>query len=265
MLANSAHRIALTLALAGLALTGASSASASPLLVTDGGFESPVVSGVSDLGDGQVFGGWHVVGSVDVVDGQWQNTEGNQSVDLNGVGPGAIYQDVPTIPGHSYTLAFDYAGNPYGDPGLKEMQVKWNGQVENTESIDTTGNDSTDMGWIHRSYGSLAASTGVTTRVEFDSYQTDGEYGPTLDAVSLVDNGPASAAPACAAAGNCNWNLANDAYQNMTGIPSNPLPDSLGDQNVWSYREGGDYVGACRATSAPHGIGADQCPRVLRR
>ena len=60
-------------------------------------------------------------GSIDLIGGTWQAARGQQSVDLSGETAGAIYQDLPTVPGRRYRLRFALAGNPAGAPADKQL------------------------------------------------------------------------------------------------------------------------------------------------
>ncbi|HZN64500.1 MAG TPA: choice-of-anchor C family protein [Tepidisphaeraceae bacterium] len=155
----------------------------SPNVLTGGGFESPPVAGqFQTFGAGQQMGSWTVEsGSVDLVAG-WQDAEGNQSVDLSGAGAGAIYLDLATVPGQNYVLRFAMAGNPEAGPAVKQMAVDFGGVRVAEPTFDTTGRNTSNMGWTRPGY--LVTATGTTTRVRFASL-TGGTAGPMLDDVSL--------------------------------------------------------------------------------
>jgi choice-of-anchor C domain-containing protein len=165
-------------------------------LVTNGGFEDPTVQntnlGFDTYTVGQDFGGWHVSsGSVDLIGSYWTPSEGSQSLDLNGTGPGTIaQQSIATTPGASYLLLFDMAGNPVQGPPIKNMRVWWGTQSFDF-SFDTRGYSTTSMGW--KTYWVLLKATGFTTDLSFQSTTADSPYcGPALDNVQLyaVPEGP---------------------------------------------------------------------------
>jgi choice-of-anchor C domain-containing protein len=152
-------------------------------VVTNGDFEVPNAgSSFVTYRAGQTFGGWVVEsGSVDHVGRLWQAANGNQSVDLSGEGAGAIYQDLPTIPGQTYLLRFAMAGNPEGGPAIKRIEIWWDTTLVDTLSFDTTGRSKSSMGWVYHEY-TVVATTNVT-HLRFKSL-TSGAFGPALDDVS---------------------------------------------------------------------------------
>ena len=85
-----------------------------PVAVDNHSFETPVVaSGAQLVEQGETLGAWEVTqGSVDLVSDLWQAQEGRQSLDLTGVSPGAIAQDLTTVVGQRYAIVFSLAGNP---------------------------------------------------------------------------------------------------------------------------------------------------------
>jgi choice-of-anchor C domain-containing protein len=151
-------------------------------VVTNGDFEVPNAgSSYVIYKAGQTFGGWMVEsGSVDQ-GGTWQVANGNQSVDLSGEGTGAIYQDLSTIPGQTYLLRFAMAGNPYGGPAVKRMEIWWGNTLVDTLSFDITGRSTSSMGWVYHEYTVVA--TANVTRLRFKSL-TSGTFGPALDDVT---------------------------------------------------------------------------------
>src|SRR3954462_9997949 len=86
-------------------------------LLVNGGFEQPQVPTGSDsltisFESPAQLAGWSVAGTVDVVRGSWQPSEGAQSLDLNGFSPGTIVQSFATTPGVRYRLSFAYGDSP---------------------------------------------------------------------------------------------------------------------------------------------------------
>jgi choice-of-anchor C domain-containing protein len=163
-----------------------------PNLVVNGSFEEPVVSSgdIAIYYAGSSFSGWTVQeGSIDLIGYLfWQADDGVQSVDLTGnCSTGAIYQDLTTIPLQAYSLSFALAGNPGGDPAVKEMEVYWGTQLVDTLTFDVTGRTYTSMGWGQHQYSVVASTT--TTRLLFRSL-TGGCQGPALDSVSVIEAEP---------------------------------------------------------------------------
>lgn len=166
-------------------------ASASPFnLVADGGFEEPAISGdfttyyaTTQMGD------WTITnGSVDLIHSYWTPSEGAQSLDLSGYTPGTIAsQTITTVPGGSYLLMFDMAGNPDRSYN-KTMDVLWNGGTVLSPTFVQDGHSRTSMGWT--TYSVLVHATGATSTVGFKSTTPAAAndlaaFGPALDNVRL--------------------------------------------------------------------------------
>lgn len=161
-------------------------------LIENGGFELPVVP------DGSLetyfapasFPGWNVeFGGLDITDTSFfSSAEGKQSVDLNALDSGGVYQDVVTMPGESYRLRFKFGantvriGNPETMPLVKVMEVLWGTNSLATLSLDVTGLSPTDAGWQEYSY--IVTGSG-SDRVTFRSL-SGGHAGPAVDEVSLA-------------------------------------------------------------------------------
>ena len=247
-------------ALLALGAPGAFASSPSPELAVNGSFESPNVGGGDGsmalwaYGPGEGPPGWHAGGNgLHLFGADWQAYDGHQSLMLASQGgAGSVYQDVPTVPGHAYQVKFAMAAN--GDPGCidatAQLQVKWNGQGQDSPAFSRSGTSFQNMGWVVHTYTFSGDSSGSTTRLEFVSLTTPsagepGSCGPAIDGVSVTDTSAREAPPACAAAGNCNWDLAHEFESNATGsAPSNPFSDSYGYHDTWMLRRGGDDQGA---------------------
>ena len=213
-------------------------------LITDGDFQSPDVGvgtdGETDLGSPgsgiyeyytsgaapavpvqgpTIDGVWQVLsGSVEVLGAdtnvtspqsagpfQWIPYEGTQSLDLDGVSPGTIQQNIPTVAGQQYTLTFALAGNPGQNP-TKTVQVTA-GASSQTFTFDITGKTPTNMGWTLETM--VFTATGATTGVTFASLDDSSiSAGPALDAISVVANPTASQGNLTTAASNYQTNLA---------------------------------------------------------
>lgn len=160
-------------------------------LVDNGDFEVPDAGpSYRTYRTGQTFGGWTVEsGSVDQKGPFWQAASGQQSIDLNGNEVGALYQDVPTVPGQSYRLRFAMAGNPDVKgafecaAGVKQMVFGWGGSVGETLAFDTTGQTSTNISWVY--YEHTFVAPGARARLEFRSETRAGRCGAMIDNVSL--------------------------------------------------------------------------------
>ena len=163
------------------------------VVVDNHGFETPfVASGAQLTPQGEMIGAWEVTqGSVDVVaEDLWQPKEGRQSLDMTGVSPGAIAQDLATVADQEYTIRFALAGNPAPGcgPRIKVLVVEWDGATLATLQFDVAGRSAQNMGWeVHRIRVTASATT---SRLQFRSL-TDGSNdmfcGPALDNVHVVD------------------------------------------------------------------------------
>lgn len=158
-------------------------------LVSDGGFETPVVaSGFQTFVGGKKMGPWHVTGnSVDLVNGDFLAAHGGkQDVDLSGTNysgdsSGGIYEDVPTQPGKTYTITYVESGNNQGSPAIKSLSVSFGGELIATTTFNTAGNDA----YVVHSYQVVATST--SSRLQFTSNTTT-LFGPLIDDVSVSEN-----------------------------------------------------------------------------
>ncbi|MEV8372947.1 DUF642 domain-containing protein [Kribbella sp. NPDC056861] len=117
------------------------------------GFEDPPLSvEFYDYIAGQQFGGWTVTsGSVDLTT-DWVDAEGQQSLDLNGSGDGAVARTLPTQLLTTYKVSFAVAGNPEGPPTVKSGTVKVNGQQVDAYTFSVAGKNNYNMGWTYRSF-----------------------------------------------------------------------------------------------------------------
>lgn len=131
---------------------------------------------------------WFVnAGAIDVVSNfNYKASQGTFAVDLSGTPTaGAIEQTFSTVVGTEYLVAFDFAGNPNGDPGIKHMRVSAAGQSQDF-SFDTTNKTPAHPGWV-REFWSFTA-TGTSTTLEFSSLelQVPTDYGPTIDNIEVT-------------------------------------------------------------------------------
>lgn len=150
-------------------------------LIRNGSFEN------ATTGNGRKSGiaNWQVVReNVDVVTRYWQNTNGNNSIDLAGTpGNGAIQQSFRTIPGKSYEVSFSFAGNAACDNPLKQMQVSAAGQSLGV-GFNTKGKSLSNMGWQRKKWVFRATSSSTTLR--FENVGTNRYCGIALDNVIVL-------------------------------------------------------------------------------
>ena len=129
--------------------------------------------------------GWSITGgSVDWIDGLWQPSDGDKSLDMNGSAAGTIISDpFATTPGTQYKVTFDMAGNPAGGTDEKHLIFSLsNGDSENTFTFDTSGRNYIDMGWKQMSCSFLATES--TSELRFSGVASDGSfYGAAIDNV----------------------------------------------------------------------------------
>ena len=173
-----------------LAITGAASpaAAATPDLISDGSFETPVVAPPwIQVRAGQSLGNWTVdAGNVELIHNGGNAADGQQYVDLDGSNAaGTIHQDLSTKLGARYTIRFALAGNPEGGPTVKTLRLQF-GAFTRTFTFDTTGHTWNDPGWVTQTVTLPALNT--TTRLSLQSLDTGSplSYGPMVDAVSVT-------------------------------------------------------------------------------
>jgi choice-of-anchor C domain-containing protein len=181
--------IAVALTIAGF---GAGMASALGPVITNPGFEDPVVppGGPGYIFDTTTLTGWTVsAGNIDILaSSYWQPHSGNQSIDLYGCLAGTIYQAITTTAGQPYVLSYWVAGNA-DSAGIRTSTVKVGSTVGGSdlatqnESFDTTGKTKTAMGWELRSLNFTAVST--TSYIQFNDTSTSTCQGIALDDISV--------------------------------------------------------------------------------
>ncbi|MFB7666323.1 choice-of-anchor C family protein [Kitasatospora sp. NPDC056138] len=170
-----------------LAGVGATASAQTVSRFDDGSFENPraAANSFTELSAGQAIGPWRVTaGTVDLIGaGFWQAAEGDQSVDLNGAGPGAVAQTFTTVPGATYTVTYALAGNPGGGAAVRTGRALIDGQDFQDFSFDTTGKSFTNMGYVNRQFTFRATNSATT--VAFASTTAAGPYGPVVDDVRI--------------------------------------------------------------------------------
>lgn len=147
-----------------------------------------------------VITGWTVIGgvtlyddsdgeSVDYIGTTWTASDGDRSLDLNGYyGTGGVEQILSTMPGQAYTVTFDMAGNPDGDPTLKTMDVLAIGSATQSQSysFDITGKTRSAMGWAPMRFSFVADAPATTLRFVSTVTGDQDAWGPALDNVNVV-------------------------------------------------------------------------------
>lgn len=155
-------------------------------LIQNGSFETATVNPGPFLqlnAGSTVITGWTVSqGSIDYIGTFWQASEGARSIDLQGLASGTIEQTFNTTIGATYRVTFDLAGNPFGNPTIRQMRVRAGGSSADF-SFDITGKSPSNVGWVSKSWDFTANST--TTTLEFIGLGS-GTNGPALDNVSVI-------------------------------------------------------------------------------
>lgn len=121
---------------------------------------------------------------VDYLGTTWQPSQGSRSIDLDGeIGSaGGLQQTFNTVPGQTYQVTFDLAGNPDSGPTQKLMKVSAAGDSAEF-TFDITGKSRRNMGWENKTWTFTA--TEPTTTLTFLSQDNSG-YGPALDNVAVI-------------------------------------------------------------------------------
>jgi choice-of-anchor C domain-containing protein len=197
---NAMGRVA-RLSFASLLLAFTASAAAAPF--QNGSFEvgAPACF-VFNIPAGTNFtAGWTVsVGNID-----WDGpppcsvtpSNGTASLDLVGTGGiGGVQQTFDTVPGATYQVSFDLAGNPGAPPAIKPLTVTVAGTTH-SYTFDITGHDANNMGWTTQTFTFVASSTSATIDFVSDVTAAGGSLnaGATLDNVRIVNLSAASNLP----------------------------------------------------------------------
>ncbi len=157
-------------------------------LIKNGSFENSSLGsgfGYIELATGSTaINDWTVTsGGIDYKNAYWQNSNGNFSLDLNGMEAGSIAQTFVTQPGSQYSVSFDLAGNPDGDPTVKKLRLSAGGSYQDF-TFDVTGKTLANMGWLSQTFSFVASSNSTT--LSFASLDENTPYGPALDNVIVT-------------------------------------------------------------------------------
>ena len=178
-----------TVALVASAFMAATPGSAWANITTNGSFEKGTDPGVflALYGGATDIEDWTVIDhSIDYIGTYWPSSDGSRSLDLSGYGhAGGIKQPLTTVPGMTYLVEFDMAGNPAGYLGVKTLKVSVeDGSQQETFTFDTktAGTSLTDMGWTPMQWNFVAhAGTTTLTFMSLD----ESYCGPALDNVRV--------------------------------------------------------------------------------
>lgn len=171
----------------GLAVLLALPTAANAAAFMNGGFETgvPVPGAFVTLGNGSTdITGWTVTGNgVDYIGSYWQNGAGDRSVDLSGNAGGGISQTFDTVFGTTYVVNFLLAGNPAGEPTVKDLNVQTSDGTFAAYTFDTTGTSLDAMGWLAKSYTFTANSNSTTLSFSAGNRSA---YGAAIDGVTVA-------------------------------------------------------------------------------
>ena len=178
--------LALSAAIVGVCAAGPASAQ----IVQNCSFEDPLVTDNFDTAPPQPIADWMVTsGSVDLIGSYWQAHDGSQSIDLNGLGPGTLSQDVTLQTGQLYGLSFWVSGNPDGEPLTKTFDFSISNTAPATVAnvnffVVAPPQSRENMNWEQRQFFFVAGAG--THTLTFRSTTLASAYGPALDDVSIT-------------------------------------------------------------------------------
>lgn len=134
---RSLSRLAATAAAASFAFTGSAHAAA----FTNGSFEDgPGGFTTVGAGDSTSIPGWTVTsGTVDYLAGFYPASDGNDSLDMNGLDAGEIAQTFDTLPGTPYVVTFDQSHNNGCGRPASRLRVVVGGSFEDYDNSNAAG------------------------------------------------------------------------------------------------------------------------------
>jgi choice-of-anchor C domain-containing protein len=175
-----------------VAAIGSASAAWAANVVIDGDFNNSNAV-FSTISSGGSIGPWSVTsGSVDLVGGFWQSPSGpnpptgtNGSVDMDGLSPGAISQDISGLTaGKTYTLTFSLSGNPDGPVSTKSLDVSIGSIAGDNFTYTTGANTHSNMMYTLES---LTFVAGASNTLSFASQEAaTSPFGPVIGGVSIA-------------------------------------------------------------------------------
>jgi hypothetical protein len=157
-------------------------------LLPGGGFETPGALGRNKAralcAGNHELGAWRITAGSVNVQRYWPVAEGRQTLDLNGVTPGAIEKTFATIRGQVYQLLFDYANNPdpRGRTATTTVTVTGVGTLLSREIAHAS---STPRAMKYTRFLGAFIADSATTALRLAS-STPGAFGIILDAVSVM-------------------------------------------------------------------------------
>ncbi|NOK17681.1 DUF642 domain-containing protein [Corallococcus carmarthensis] len=123
--------------------------------------------------------GWTITAGIKVMKNTYKTPQnGVQSIDLNGLGAGSLYQDVPTVVGGGYTVTFYVSNSPNCATVSRSATINYGPSSASFSNASAS--------WGLRTYVFNATST--TSRITLTS--TSGGVGCGLAIDNLQVNGP---------------------------------------------------------------------------
>ncbi|MBN8232050.1 DUF642 domain-containing protein [Corallococcus macrosporus] len=150
-------------------------------VATNGSFESnAIASNYVVLSAGSTaLPGWTITSGIKVMRSPYKTAQnGSQSIDLNGLGAGSLYQDVPTVVGAGYTVTFYLSNSPACATVSRSATINYGPSSASFSNASAS--------WSLRTYVFNATST--TSRIQLTS--TSGGVGCGLAIDNLQVNGP---------------------------------------------------------------------------
>jgi len=123
-------------------------------------------------------------GTLDVVDTQsWPAADGATSIDLNGISPGSIWQEISTEPGAAYIVQLQMSANPeLGPASDATFEIKAGDQSTIIHVPPSIRRDWKKMDWQPLEWSFVAHDR--VTKLQFTS-KTSGNSGPCIDNVKV--------------------------------------------------------------------------------
>jgi Protein of unknown function (DUF642) len=195
---NSDHRMKTITLLACVSLICcavqvASAATIFPIGLVNGDFETPAINADQQIYSyaNPAFGfGWQLVPGTDfdLIGTHWQPSSGAQSVDLNGSGPGSLYQGFKFATSGVWAITYDLSASPTG-PSSQTVRVDFGLGIGplttlGTYTLDATTRTFTNMQWVTFEQD-VSVVDNLVYQLQFTSL-TPGADGPALDNVRLM-------------------------------------------------------------------------------
>ena len=156
-------------------------------LVSNGSFETPIISGWSHVSSGTPGLAWTVSGGpLEIHNGIMGGaSDGSQHVELDSTGSITISQTVSTVTGQTYTVSFDYKARPDTAQSTNGIRVQWNGadiasgltfgSTWQTHTVTVNGTGSDVLSFID-----AGTSDGIGTFLDNVSVVAASQGGPVL-------------------------------------------------------------------------------------